>query len=222
MTDYKVATSTTSDVELLKKRLPEIESNTDCEELYVDGGYYSEETIGTKEENGTKINFTDMTGKEPKSKIAVSEFNIDDNTKLIKSCPKGIQPKHAVEKGSQTIAHFPSECCENCELLAQCPAKKQKKSYVVRISNKALTASKQRKMIAENHKNNCSIRAGIEGTNFALKQRHGMNRLRVRGLAKSQVVVGLKVTAQNFRRFCKYMLEMAKKLRKQDLGVALS
>ena len=77
-------------------------------------------------------------------------------------------------------------------------------------------------MIAENHKSNCSMRAGIEGTNSALKRRHGMNRLRVRGLAKSQVEVGLKVTAQNFRRFCKHMLEIAKKLRKEDLGVALS
>lgn len=223
ITDYKVATNITSDVELIKERLPEIKSNTDCKELYVDGGYYSEETAGVKEEeNGTKINFTDMTGKEPKDKIAVCEFDIDDNTKIIKSCPKGIQPKHAVDKGNQIIAHFPLESCESCDLLEQCPAKKQKKSYVVRISNKALTASKQRKMIAENHKINCSMRAGIEGTNSALKRRHGMNRLRVRGLTKSQVVVGFKVTAQNFRRFCKYLLENAKKLRKVELGFALS
>ncbi|WP_407314680.1 transposase [Desulfosporosinus sp. SB140] len=62
----------------------------------------------------------------------------------------------------------------------------------------------------------------MECTNSALKRRHGMNRLKVRGLAKSQLVVGLKVTAQNFRRFCKHMLEIAKKLRKEDLGVALS
>ena len=37
------------------------------------------------------------------------------------------------------------------------------------------------------------MRAGIEGTNSALKRRHGMNRLKVRGLVKSQVVVGFKV-----------------------------
>jgi len=120
------------------------------------------------------------------------------------------------------VAHFSLESCGNCELLDQCPTKKQKKSYVVRFSHKALTASRQRKRIAENHKNNCSMRAGVEATNSALKRRHGMERLRVRGLAKSQVVVGLKITAQNFRRFCNCLLEAAKKLQKPDIGIAMS
>lgn len=222
ITDYKVATNNTSDVELIKKRLPEITSHTGCEELYVDGGYYFQEAVDSEEEHGVKINFTDMTGKEPKGKIAACEFDVDDKSKTIKSCPKGIKPERSVEKGGQIVAHFALESCDNCELLDQCPAKKQKKNYVVRFSQKALTASEQRKMIAENYKANCSMRAGIEGTNSALKRRHGMNKLRVRGLAKSQVAVGLKVTAQNFRRLCKYLVETAKKPHRLDQGVAMA
>lgn len=221
ITDYKVAPNNTSDVGLIKERLPKIKSNTDCEELYVDGGYYSQETAGAKKEHGVDVNFTDMTGKEPKVKIAACEFEIDDDTNTINSCPNGIKPKHTADKEGQIVAHFPLESCSNCEFLDQCPVKKQKKSYVVRFSHKTLIASRQRKIIAENHKNNCSMRAGVEATNSALKRRHGMNRLRVRGLAKSQVTVGLKIIAQNFRRFCKFLFETAKK-QKPDVGIALS
>lgn len=222
ITDYKVAANITSDVELIKKRLPELKNNTGCEELYVDGGYYSQEAASSDKDQGVKINFTDMTGKTPKDKIGACEFKLDDAEKFIESCPNGTKPIRSAEKNGQIVAHFGLESCDNCELLDQCPVKKQKKSYVVRFSQKVLTASKQRKMIAENYKSNCSMRAGIEGTNSALKRRHGMSKLRVRGLAKSQVEVGLKVTAQNFRRLCTYLLQTAKKLNEPYIGVALS
>lgn len=223
ITDYKVAPNTTSDVELLKERLPRIHNHTDCDELYVDGGYYSEEIATTKaQENRTTIHFTDMTGKDPVNKIPATEFEFEEDSTLIKRCPKGIVPLRTAVKNGQTVAHFPVECCTTCELLERCPGKSQKNSYVVRMSHKSLTAARQRLLIAKNHKMNCSMRAGIEGSNSALKRRHRMGRLDVRGLAKSQVVVGLKITAQNFRRFCKHMLEQMKSQRKQVLGVSLS
>jgi hypothetical protein len=221
ITDYKVAANITSDVELINERLLELEKNTGCKELYVDGGYYSQEAAESDEEQGIKINFTDMTGKTPKGNVGACEFELDDEKKIIKSCPKGIKPMRSAEKAGQFVAHFSLESCEGCELLDQCPVKKQKKSYVVRFSQKALTASKQRKLITENYKSNCSMRAGIEGTNSALKRRHGMSKLKVRGLAKVQVEVGLKVTAQNFRRLCTYLLQTVKKLNEPYQGVVL-
>jgi len=221
ITDYQVAANNTSDVRLIKERLPKLKNNTGCDKLYVDGGYYSPETVESQKEFGIDINFTDMTGTDPKTKMAVSEFEIDVHTNVIKSCPKGIRPIHAGAKGGQTVAHFAIEACENCELRDQCFARQQKKNYVVRISHKAVAASRQRKTIADNHTLNTSMRAGIEGTNSALKRRHGLDRLRVRGLAKSQVVVGLKVIAQNFRRFCRYVLEAAKSLIEPYSGVTM-
>jgi len=47
--------------------------------------------------------------------------------------------------------------------------------------------------------------------NTFLKRGHGLSKLRVRGLVKCRVNVGLKVLAQNFKRFARYMLERAKK-----------
>ena len=54
-------------------------------------------------------------------------------------------------------------------------------------------------------KENTSKRAGIEGSNSALK-RKGLSKLKVRGKAKSKVVSGLKVAAQNIKRITKYLL----------------
>ncbi|WP_235603228.1 transposase [Thermoanaerobacter sp. YS13] len=98
-----------------------------------------------------------------------------------------------------------------CELKNQCYCKEQKKDYVVRINLKSIEAAKQREKIECRCEENKSKRAAIEGTNSALKSGHGLSKLRVRGLVKCRVNIGLKVLAQNFKRFARYMLEQAKK-----------
>ncbi|EGD50331.1 hypothetical protein TheetDRAFT_2865 [Thermoanaerobacter ethanolicus JW 200] len=85
------------------------------------------------------------------------------------------------------------------------------KDYVVRINLKSIEAAKQREKIECRCEEDKSKRAAIEGTNSALKRGHGLSKLRVRGLVKCRVNVGLKVLAQNFKRFARYMLERAKK-----------
>ncbi|KHO62712.1 Transposase DDE domain [Thermoanaerobacter sp. YS13] len=126
-------------------------------------------------------------------------------------CPRGIIRIHAGVKNGQTVAHFPKEACTMCELKNQCYCKEQKKDYVVRINLKSIEAAKQREKIECRCEENKSKRAAIEGTNSALKSGHGLSKLRVRGLVKCRVNIGLKVLAQNFKRFARYMLEQAKK-----------
>ena len=49
-----------------------------------------------------------------------------------------------------------------------------------------------------------SKRAGIEGSNSALK-RKGLEKIKVRGKIKSTIICGLKVTVQNIKRFIKFL-----------------
>ena len=72
----------------------------------------------------------------------------------------------------------------------------------MRITLKAVNVSRERDKMKANRKENTSKRAAIEGTNSALK-RTGLDKLDVRGKAKSTVVCGLKVTAQNIKRVIK-------------------
>jgi len=162
-------------------------------------------------ENSVELHFTDLSGRKPISRISVTEYEIDEETKVITKCPRGIISIHAGVKNGQTVAHFPKEACAMCELKNQCYCKEQKKDYVVRINLKSTEAAKQREKIECRCEEDKSKRAAIEGTNSALKRGHGFSKLRVRGLVKCRVNVSLKVLAQNFKRFARYMLEQAKK-----------
>jgi hypothetical protein len=204
ITDYTVYPNNTSDVTILKDRMEEIKENTGCTDLYADGGFHCEDVHKDAQEMGIEIHLTNMSGTEPSKKLPVTEFEIDESTNIIQKCPGGHAPTRASVSRSQTSAHFPHEACANCELSAKCHSKKQGKDNVVRINLKAINASREREAMKANRKENTSMRAGIEGSNSALK-RKGQDKLDVRGIIKSSMVSGYKVTVQNIRRFIKYM-----------------
>jgi hypothetical protein len=109
--------------------------------------------------------------------------------------PKQIAPLYCGITNSQTVGHFKLEDCCNCEFREQCLAKTQRKSCVVWINLNTISTAEIRAEIKKNRKENTSMRAAIEGTNFALKRSHGLGKLWVRGKVKCQIVVGLKVIA---------------------------
>ena len=151
-----------------------------------------------------------MTGREPKSKLPVTAFEIDAETTIIIKCPNNVVPLHTAVKDGQTVAHFPLDACRESLLAGQCSAKEQKNNFVVRIDKKSIATAAQREKIENEHRQNTSVRAAIEGTNSALKRAHGLGKLRVRGQAKYTVVVGYKVIAHNFKMFAHYMIEQVK------------
>lgn len=200
ITDYQIAPNITSDVEIIKERLPKI-IDSGCKDLYVDGGFYHSEA-----DSSINIHYTDMTGTSPNKKLPVTEFEFHPTTYLIIKCPNGLSPNNCGVTDGQTVGHFSLEACNNCQLKGQCHSKRQKKNYVVRINLKAIAAAKDRAEIKANRKNNTSMRAGIEGTNSAMKRGHGLGKLRVRSKAKCQIVVGYKIIAQNIKRLVNVML----------------
>ena len=203
LTDYTVAPNNTSDVTILESRLETIRTNTGCTDMYADGGFHSVGVHRIAEENDIEIHLTNMTGKAP-TKIATTEFAIDEASNVITRCPKGHIPTRAGVSKGQTSAHFPHTACENCELRDQCYMLQQNKDCVVRINLKAVHAGRERAKMQSAQKENTKKRAGIEGSNSALK-RTGLDKLDVRGIVKSTVVCGLKVTAQNIKRLIKYL-----------------
>ena len=204
ITDYVVEQNITSDVEILQDRLNTIKENTGCTDMYVDGGFHSGGVHQTAKEKEIEIHMTNMSGTEPTKKLPVSEFDIDETTNVINKCPGGYIPTRAGVSKGQTSAHFPHEVCNNCEYNNQCYSKKQSKDCVVRITLKTVNVSRERDKMKADRKENTSKRAAIEGTNSALK-RTGLDKLNVRGKTKSTVVCGLKVTAQNIKRFIKHL-----------------
>ena len=204
ITDYAVKPNTISDVEILKDRLPIIKENTDCTDMYVDGGFHSDKVHQAAEENDIEIHLTNMVGKKSYKYFSPGDYEIDEDTNVITKCPGGHAPQRAGVSKGQSVAHFSHEACSNCPLREKCQSKEQKKNYVVRININAIKASREREAMNVARVENTGKRAGIEGTNSALK-RKGQKKLDVRGIIKSDMVSGLKVSAQNIKRFIKYM-----------------
>ena len=203
ITDYKVEPNNVSDQKILEGRLESIRENTGCTDMYVDGGFHSENVHKVAAENEINIHLTNMSGEQQTKKLPVSEFTIDLETNVIQQCPGGHAPTQAGVSGGQTVAHFSHEACDNCEHAARCHIKKQKKDYVMRLNLKAVEASRKREVMMAGRVENTSMRAGIEGSNSALK-RNGLAKLDVRGITKTEIVCGLMTTVQNIKRFIKY------------------
>ena len=206
ITDYAVNPNNISDANILPKRLETIRKNTGCTDMYVDGGFNSEGIREAAIKNNIEIHLTNMNGTEPTKKLSIDDYDIDESTNIIQHCPGGYMPTRAGVSGGQTTAHFPHEVCINCELRNSCHTKRLVKDYVVRINLKAIDASRVRKQMKASIMENTSMRAGIEGSNSALK-RKGLRKLDVRGIIKCNIVCGLKVTAQNIKRFIKFSLD---------------
>lgn len=112
ITDYAVEANTVSDVEILTERLEEIQKNTNCTDMYVDGGFHSDDVYEVAEKVGVEIHLTNMSGTKPSKKLPVTKFEIDPKTSIIIRCPKGYVPTQAGVGKSQTSAHFSHEACD--------------------------------------------------------------------------------------------------------------
>lgn len=218
VTDFQVEPNITSDIEMAEKALPDLVNKTGLKELYTDGGYYGEDVVNKAQELGVEVHYTDMTGKKPSgTRLPYNAFRIKENKK-IELCPEnhaplrfGFNPKNGLLN-----AHFNREICEQCPQKELCPVKFQKKDTVLYVSQKALIAEDTRHKMQQPDelKTNTSKRAAIEGTNSALKRSRGAGKLNVRGLAKCQLVMGLKLIAHNFHQIVRYFQGAIRKSKK--------
>ncbi|MDI6814438.1 MAG: transposase, partial [Desulfitobacteriaceae bacterium] len=198
----------------LSERLPVIKE-TDVTDLYVDGGYWSPEVEEQAQENHLTIHYTNMTGTKPApEKISLAEFSIEDRETIL-ACPEGqpVKSSKFKEKNRMLIAHFDPAICQQCPRRDACPVRFQGNSAVVRASQKAVLAAQTRARIyaGTGHDKAVSKRVAIEGTNSTLKRKSGADKLRVRGLAKVKVVMGLKIIGHNFGQIVRFFQGKARR-----------
>ncbi|MFZ3100787.1 MAG: transposase [Desulfitobacteriaceae bacterium] len=208
VTDYQVEPNSTSDVKMADESLTKLQETTPVKDCYVDGGYYSSDLIKKAEGLGVQLHYTDMTGRNVASnKLPYNAFSIE-HFETILNCPKLQEPLRSDFNSQSGIlsAHFDLNICTQCPLKDQCPVKFQKKDTVLRVSQKSLIAENTRLILMDkqDRNENGSKRAAIEGTNSALKRSHGAGKLRVRGLVRCSLVMGLKTSAHNFHQIVRF------------------
>ena len=209
VTDYQVEPNSMSDVKMADHSLERLQKTTPAKDLYVDGGYYSSDLIKKAESLGTELHYTDMTGRKAISnKLPYNAFNII-NFETILNCPNSQKPTRSDFNSQSGIlsAHFDRNICTQCPLKDQCPVKFQKKDTVLRFNQKSLIAETTRLILMDkkDRNENGSKRAAIEGTNSALKRARGAGKLRVRGLVRCTLTMGLKTIAHNFHQIVRFL-----------------
>lgn len=88
ITDYKVDKNNKSDVEIIQNRLPKICSNTGCTDLYVDGGFHSEDVVRLGNENHVDIHFTNLNGTGPHKSCLLLRIRLMRPPMLSPNVPK--------------------------------------------------------------------------------------------------------------------------------------
>ncbi len=217
VTHYDLAPNTTSDTEFLKETIPELKEKG-VKDLYTDGAYYSPDNTEEAKIQGIEIHYTDMTGRKKSSdKLPYNAFEIKNKEKILR-CPADQEPIRAEfnEKDKTLSAHFNRDICDKCPLREYCRVKFQKKDTVIRVNQKTLAAEETRLKIEDKEERQklISKRAAIEGTNSSLKRSQNAGKLSVRGIVKSDLVIGTKLIAHNFRQLTRFFKgDIRKKVR---------
>lgn len=96
--------------------------------------------------------------------------------------------------------------------LEFCHVKRQKRRHCLRSLETKLCRAKQLvKMKTEEYQNIASKSVGIEGIPLVLRRKYNTYHLPIRGLMRSKVCLGFKISVINCRRLIKYLLNATKK-----------
>jgi Transposase DDE domain len=204
-------TATESDTTALPAVLEQLKENGILpKELTGDSHYGTDGNTLNAKEKGVEIISPVKKGSEKSTpdpeQINISDFKFKDGEEEVIGCPEGHSPlssEYDKEK-DRTITFMSPENCEKCPYLKDCLVKKNRKSkgnYVLYSNprNVRITARRLNEM-TENFKEQYRIRSGIEATNSGIKQRTGMQRLRVRGKPRMFNSIIMKITGWNILR----------------------
>jgi hypothetical protein len=206
ITGYDLQKNTYSDQKFAKDAIKILDKETT---LLVDGTYYSEDIAKKAEVKGIKMVPTNLVGGGKNSNSA--KFEIDEKEHLVKKCPSGHQPINSSFKEGSYRAHFNQKHCSNCPLRKDCSVVKQKKSYLFKVSETKLHRSQLiAKMGTSEYKELAKKRAGIEGIPSTLRRRYKIDHLPVRGVIRSKVYLGFKISSINCKRLIKGLMNRPK------------
>jgi len=198
---YDLQKNTYSDQKFAEDTIKKLEDAT----LLTDGAYFSEDINNKALARGITMIPTNLIGGTKNSNG--DKFEIDEKEHLVKKCPSGHQPITSKFKEGSYRAHFDKKHCNDCPLRKDCLVIEQKKSYLLKVSEKTLHRSLLiTKMGTSEYQELAKKRAGIEGIPSVLRRRYKIDHLPVRGEVRVKVWLGFKISAINCKRLIKGLI----------------
>lgn len=208
---YALEQNIHSDQEFSKEVINSMGKQPDKVIMTVDGAYYSEDIKNQAAENNIEIIPTALTGPIPNKLEGLTGITIDAETNLIIQCLNLQQPIFSQYNDGIYQARYSKEQCANCPYKEQCPIIEQKKSNLLKVSEAKLNrANLIIQMNTKEYQEIANKRAGVEGIPSVLRRRYNVDHLPVRGLVRSKMWFGLKISAINFKRLLKGLEQQAK------------
>jgi hypothetical protein len=173
------------------------------EEMLADTLYGSDENVQAAEARGVEL-VAPIPGREPESDpeaLTLDDFAVDERTGKVEACPQGHVPL-VVERNKEagtTRIEMPPEVCGGCPFRNACPINKTRDGrYTMEFSDKDhRLAGRRREQETPAFTERYARRSGIESTNSGLKNRLGLDRLKVRGRGSVFRVILHKVAGWN-------------------------
>ena len=133
-------------------------------------------------------------------------------------CPAGMEAvattlRQTPAAGLVALIQMPDGACAGCARQTSCPRVRDTAGRTVALLEMGATVQEDRRAFVATpaFQDAYRARAGIEGTNSELKRGHGMGTLRVRGWARVELALVLRVTACNVKRALQYWGKQAAK-----------
>ena len=218
ITDYEVVRAGDNDMGKEKGALSRLDkSGKRPDKLYADAGYPTAEGIYEAHKNGTEL-VAPIADSREEGRYSRTDYLIDERG-ICHFCPAGIRPIKTIGRLDDegypfpTKAVFDGEKCRTCRRRKKCIAARTPRS-IYGYGNRYLNITGSavlRDQYIERQKHeewwdDYKIRAGIEASITELKRAHGLGKLRVRGRARVNLAVSMKVTACNIKRWMKGVL----------------
>ena len=204
--DYQYEKNTYSDSQFLKDYIGQQPDNGSPVTLTIDGGYCGmENSLLAKSKNITLVT-TDLKESEVSDHWADFEFN-EDGTKLLR-CVAGHEPQSSIyDKNTQKCKEsFPLNTCKNRPYYSQCHPTEHKRVVTVKVAMRtAFHAKQQRFLKTDEFKELARFRNGIETVSAALRSRHHVDKIPVRGYIKTKLFFGFKIAGMNARKLIRYL-----------------
>ena len=176
------------------------------DQMLADTLYGGDENVQAAEDRGVEL-VAPIPGREPKidpAALTLDDFAVDERTGRVEACPQGHTPlviERDKEAGTTYIEMAP-EVCAGCPFRNTCPIHQTEDGrFTLDFTDKAYRlAGRRREQETPVFKERYARRSGIESTNSGLKNRLGLERLRVRGRGSVFRVTMHKVTGWNVLR----------------------
>jgi hypothetical protein len=204
ITDIVVTTNNIDDSQILNERLEVlVEKTPDLVELHTDGGYGSEGNDEKMGKMGIVHIQTAIRGRESEVEIKIEER--EDGNYNVK-CPEQEVVSRKIEKRHK--AEFDLDKCGVCPLADRCPTIVQKKTRGFYFKDSDFFKQKRQGNIKNIPYERRKIRGNVESSIKNMKNPLKKDKLKVRGIFKTELFAYLRGICVNFGRIYRYSTQI--------------